>query len=329
MLLGALMLGIATFWDGGLPDAPDAESAKDPAAVTAVDASVSDETRPRNDRKERVVDGTLIEGVEEEAALKDGARAAEAAVKKVSQESATFKIATFNVLATQHTAPGGQRASWPASSWRSGQTVGLIKNHGADIVGMQEVKSDQLNAITGGTGFRAYSGGGETDNSIIYNPSMFEFVSGDSFQVWFMSRNRSQTVVRLRHKASRREFYVINMHPSAGHGGVYASSRNAAFNTVVGYVNRLKSEGVPIFLVGDMNDRENFYCRVIPSTGLIAAQGGGGTCGSAPRMRPVDWVTGWGHVSFGGYVDDFSSESRHISDHPFVSATATLNGLKG
>lgn len=329
VLLGALMLGIATLWDGGLPEPAGDQSAKDPAAaIVAVDPETSDETRPRNDRKAKVVDGTLIEGVAEEAALKNGARAAEAAVKKVNQESATFKIASFNVLASQHTEPGGQRAGWPGAGWRSGATVGLIRSHGADIVGMQEVKSGQLSAIAGGTGFQSYSGGGEPDNAIIYNGSKFEFVSGDSFQVWFMSRNRPQTVVRLRHKESRREFYVINMHTSAGHGGRYASSRNAAFSTVVGYINRLKSEGVPIFLTGDMNDRGNFYCRVIPPTGLIAAQGGGGTCGSAPRMRPVDWVTGYGRVSFSGYVDDFSSESRRISDHPFVSATATLLGSK-
>ena len=144
-----------------------------------------------------------------------------------------------------------------------------------------------------------------------------------------MSRNRPQTVVRLRHKESRREFYVINMHPSAGHGGKYASSRNAAFGTLVSYVNQLKSQRVPIFVTGDMNDRGNFYCRVIPPTGLVAAQGGGGTCGTAPRMRPVDWITGYGNVSFTNYVDDFSSESKRVSDHPFVSATATMRGAKG
>ena len=46
-------------------------------------------------------------------------------------------------------------------------------------------------------------------------------------------------------------------------------------------------------------------------------------------MRPVDWITGYGNVSFTNYVDDFSSESKRVSDHPFVSATATMRGAKG
>ena len=155
---------------------------------------------------------------------------------------------------------------------------------------------------------------------------VFEFVDGETFSVYFMTRYRPQTVLRLRHKATRREFYVINMHTSAGHGGRYASTRNAAFGTAVSVVNRLKAERIPIFLTGDMNDRANFYCRVIPPTGMVAAQGGGGTCGTPPRMRPVDWIAGHGRVAFSGYVDDFSSESRRVSDHPFVSATATMRG---
>lgn len=323
-VLGALLLGFATLWDGPTPDA-----AIDPARAKAdaVDQA-SDPERPRHDTEERVVDSGLVDpavaDIDQDLRL-----AAESKAENVNLKSATFKIATFNVLASQHTEPGGQRAGWPGAGYRSAETVGFIKRHGVEVAGLQEVKSGQLAAITGGTGFKAWPGGGDPDNSVIWDPKKFDLVSTDQFSVYFMSRNRPQTVVRLRHKESRREFYLINMHPSAGHGGKYASSRNAAFGTLVSYVNNLKSERVPIFVTGDMNDRGNFYCRVIPPTGLVAAQGGGGTCGSAPRMRPVDWITGYGNVSFTNYVDDFSSESKRVSDHPFVSATATMRGAKG
>ena len=327
VLAGALIVGIAMYWQHGTP-AASIDRATDASSTRSTDAEVSDPHRERNDRKQSVTDRGIVEPLRDADQLRRDARAAEARVTNVNQQSATFKIASFNVLASQHTEPGGQHAGWPGAGWRSGQTVGLIRAHGADIVGLQEVKSGQLSAITGGTGFRAWPGGGDPDNSVIYNPKKFEYVSGTTFSVFFMSRNRPQTVLRLRHKQSRREFYVINMHPSAGHGGRYASSRNAAFDTVVSYINKLKSERLPIFLTGDMNDRGNFYCRVVTRTGLVAAQGGGGTCGSAPRMRPVDWVTGWGKVSFSGYVDDFSSESKRVSDHPFVSATATMRGAE-
>lgn len=327
VLLGALMLGIATLWDGGLPDAATDDSAKDPAAAAALDPQVSDDTRPRNDRDDRVTDGSIIEGVEDSALLED-VKAAEAQVKKVRMESATFKIATFNVLGNNYTAPGGSRASWPDAGPRASMTVGLIRNHGADVVGVQEARAPQYAAIRNGLGWEAYSKPGDTDNGIMWNPGVFELVGADNFQIPYNGGHRAQSIVRLRHKQSRREFYVINMHTTSGHSGSRIASRNAGLRIAADYVNSLKSEKVPIFLIGDMNDRGNFYCTVIPRTGMIAAQGGGGTCGTAPRMRPVDWITAYGGVTFSGYVDDFSAEDRHISDHPIVVSTATLVGAK-
>lgn len=338
VVLAGILIAVATLWDGGLPDTALDPVAGTPNPSVAVGA---DQTRPRHDRENRVVDGQLIEPLDAESRAAQAppapdaqggaqlARAAEAGVKKVSQESATFKIATFNVLAVQHTEPGGQHASWPSASWRTPQTVGLIRSHGADIVGLQEVKTSQLAGITGALGYDYWPGGADPDDSVIWNPTKFELVAHDSFSIFFMTHNRPQTVVRLRERSTRREFYVINMHTSAGYGGRFVSARNAAYGTLSSYVNQLKSQHVPIFVTGDMNDRENFYCHVIPATGLHAAQGGGGTCGTPPRMRPVDWIVGSPDVEFSGYVDDFSAESRKISDHPFVSATATIVGSKG
>jgi hypothetical protein len=37
----------------------------------------------------------------------------------------------------------------------------------------------------------------------------------------------------------------------------------------------------------------------------------------------VDWVLGWGNVSFSGYIEDRSTLGR-VSDHHFVAATATV-----
>ncbi|MFC7502600.1 endonuclease/exonuclease/phosphatase family protein [Nocardioides sp. GCM10030258] len=327
VLLGALMLGIATLWDGGLPDAASDDSAKDPAAAAAIDPEVTDGTRPRNDREERATDGSIIEGVEDSALLED-VKAAEAQVKKVRMESATFKIATFNLLGNNYTAPGGSRASWPDAGPRASMSVGLIRAHGADIVGVQEARAPQYAAVKGGLGWDAYSKPGDTDNGIMWNPAVFELVAADNFQIPYNGGHRAQSIVRLRHKDSRREFYVLNMHTTSGRSGSRTASRNAGLRIAADYVNSLKSEKVPIFLIGDMNDRGNFYCQVIPRTGLVAAQGGGGTCGSAPRMRPVDWITAYGGVTFSGYVDDFSAEHRRISDHPIVVASATLVGAK-
>ena len=91
-------------------------------------------------------------------------------------------------------------------------------------------------------------------------------------------------------------------------------------------MNRLKQEGLPVFLTGDMNDREIFFCRVLPPTGMVAAVGGSTSGGCRPPgQMPVDWVVATPDVSFSGYVNDKSTKARRISDHHYVAATATIS----
>lgn len=327
IVLGAILLGVATLWDGGVP-----EAASDPTRAGASIQQAADPTRERHDAEEREVSGELIEPLaataDPEAAGPDQTlrKAAEAGTTRI--KNVTFRLATFNVLASQHTDGGGQRGSWPGSGWRTPQTVGYIRNAGVDVVGLQEVKSGQLNGITAGTGFRAWPGGGDPDNSIIWNPKVFEFVSGDAFHITFMNSVRPQTILRLRHKATNLEFYFLNMHASAG-GGKYAASRAAGHNAAISTVNRLKAEGIPIFLTGDMNDREAFFCRVVPPTGMVAAVGGSTSGGCRPPGgMPVDWVVATSDVDFSNFVNDKSPVARKVSDHHFVSATATIRAAR-
>ena len=253
-----------------------------------------------------------------------------AAEREAARQTMTFQIGSFNVLGSQHSAPGGDHARYPAASARNAGAVARIRSFGVDILGTQELQPDQLNGITAMTGYAAYPGyafgSRETDNSILYDDSKFEFVSGSYFTIHFMHANRPQTILRLRDKATGREFYVLNMHASAGEGG-YAVTRRAGHYTAAATVNRLKSEGIPIFLTGDMNDRAEFFCRVAPATGMVAAIGGSIASGCHPAgALAVDWVLGWNNVSFSGYIEDRSTLGR-VSDHHFVAATATVGPL--
>ncbi len=57
-----------------------------------------------------------------------------------------------------------------------------------------------------------------------------------------MHADRPQTILRLRDKETGREFYVLNMHASAGFGS-YAVTRRAGHYIAANTVNRLKAEG--------------------------------------------------------------------------------------
>ena len=57
---------------------------------------------------------------------------------------------------------------------------------------------------------------------------------------------------------------------------------------------------------------------------MVAAIGGSISGGCRPAgALAVDWVLGWGNVSFSGYIEDRSTLGR-VSDHHFVAATATV-----
>lgn len=249
---------------------------------------------------------------------------------RIAAHSFTFTLGTFNVLASTHTRAGGDHPKYPPAARRSVGAVALIRSHGVDVLGTQELQPDQLNALQHATGFAAYPGyafgAANTDNSILYNPQKFEFVSGTSFPVRFMNAVRPQTVLLLRDRASGREAYFVNTHASAITAPRYAPSNRAGHYAAAGEVNKLKATGLPVFLTGDMNGRAEFFCQVVPITGLVAAVGGNaaGGCHPAPHLA-VDWVLGVGGVSWTHYWED-RSPIGHISDHFFVSAVATVSG---
>lgn len=325
----ALLVAVRLSASGeGTPVADLSEPVAAPSTPSAT-ASTSLEERavtraaPRVPRAQKVLQAAVVKPkppqvLERERVERIAARQA------ANPQPYELTIATFNVLGSQHTAPGGDRRKYPPASIRNAGAAGLIAAHGADIVGTQELQADQLAALTSRTGLTAWPGTAwgseETDNSILYDDSRFDYVEGTSFTVTFMGRPRPQPILKLKDTATGREFYVVNTHLSAG-GGSYAGERYAGMSTLVGVMNDLKATGLPVLLTGDMNDREIFYCRVVDPADLSASNGGGAGCAPPGGQIPVDWVVGSG-ITWSGYWRDTSSTARRISDHIFVSATA-------
>lgn len=302
------------------------------AVAAASDLQAEQERAAEKRRARRAAREEARKEAERQAARERRRKLREARRKKREEEARlnapfSVKVGSFNVLGSQHTGPNGPRPAYPAASVRTPAAAALAAKHGVDILGTQELQDDQLRVMTARTGMAAYPGFDwgvkETDNSILYDPSVFSLVSGESYTITFMSRPRPQPIVRLKHKATGRELYVVNTHPSAG-GGKYATERANGHNTLVGVVNRLKATGLPVLVTGDMNDREAFYCRVAPAAGLTASNGGSyaGGCAPPPQPLPVDWVLGAGVSSWSNYWRDTTPVDRKVSDHFFISATA-------
>ena len=86
--------------------------------------------------------------------------------------------------------------------------------------------------------------------------------------------------------------------------------------------------GDPVFLTGDMNEREQAFCPLTGSAPLQAARGGSHTDGTCRANDPkyVDWAFGSTQLTFDGYVEDRGAVNRRTSDHPIVVSDAHIDG---
>jgi hypothetical protein len=88
----------------------------------------------------------------------------------------------------------------------------------------------------------------------------------------------------------------------------------------------LRNEGYPVFVTGDMNERQSWFCSVGPAGGLVAAAAtvfGQNGC-DVPGFR-IDWIAGSQGVTFSNYHEDKSGLVAWMTDHPVVITDATVD----
>ncbi len=241
----------------------------------------------------------------------------------VPGDSFSFQIGTLNVLGSQHRGNGTGRAAMLA---------GAITGRGVDVVGLQEVQRDQLAVLRSRLpGYTIWPGEGLGNQGIrlqiAFRNDLFELVGSGSILTTFDYQRRPIPWVRLRYRPTGAEFHVIDVHNSPRN---QEADRDAATGAEIGLINSLRSSGTPVFVVGDMNEHTEFFCRVSAATGLIGSNGAstaGGGCSPGAGPIKIDWVMGGGGVSFSGHAVDYAPPIRTATDHAFVHATTTVTPL--
>lgn len=232
-----------------------------------------------------------------------------------------FVVATYNVLGTSH-----KRRGFASGGNRMARAIGLIRQRGIDVIGLQELQPNQ-HAIfrRNAPEYQLYTppGGRFRDDSVAFRRSRFELVEGGSVAYpYFGGRPRPYPQILLREKRTGVQFYVTSYHNPAYEGGTRARVVGMQIANANALIERTKR---PLIITGDMNDRRSYVCPMVTRTPMRPAQGGG--CGA--DARAVDWVMGSApSVSFSRFFLDWSTEHRKLSDHPLVLATATVTGLK-
>jgi len=311
----------------------DAREAVDAPGATATP------TAPRPGDGSRTVDGVVLPDPEAVAKLTMPAHP----LLSGAPEQIEFVVSSFNVLGSSHTTGSkgrkGRMASGPSRAGLAGQ---LLTAHDVDVVGLQELQANQVRPLLGATGnaFSIYPGlnGGlprDSENSIAWRTSEWDLVTASTVSIpYFHGRSRNMPVVRLKHRASGREMYFMNFHNPATtpRWGDNSAWRAKATQIEADLVNRTVAKAhVPVFVTGDMNDRDRYFCAITAWTPLHASNGGknaDGTC-APPEPSHVDWILGTPEAEFIQHIADRGTWVRRATDHPMIVSRVRIQNLSG
>ncbi|GAB2763950.1 hypothetical protein GCM10027020_15120 [Nocardioides salsibiostraticola] len=235
----------------------------------------------------------------------------------------SFGIGTLNILGSQHRGGGTNRAA---------ALAGAIQGRGVDLVGMQEVQRDQLGVLQARLGGYSIWPGQALGNQgvrlqIAWRDALFELRDTGSIITTFDNQQRPIPYVLLRHRETQGEFYVIDIHNSPRD---QEAARDSATGQQIALIRQLQATGKTVFILGDTNEKTEFFCRVAASTGMVASNGGttaGGGCNVGAGPIKIDWILGSGQIDFFGHVVDYNPPIRTATDHAFVHADVTVTPL--
>lgn len=248
-----------------------------------------------------------------------------------------FVVASFNVLGAGHTRNSSRYATYDV---RMPKQIEMFNRYGVDVVGLQEFQRKQRNLFRASTGraFGVYPTDAmmldrstdDPENSITWRTSTMEFVDGYTIDVPYfngMSRPRKMPVVLLRHKATGRTAYFINVHnPASGVGyGDQTANRRQAVAIERAEVVKLRATGRPVFLTGDFNDRLAAFCPLTKDKLMITPDSIPSMGCAPPAKTHIDWVFAAGGARFTRYARDWTPKDQRLSDHPIVWTRAHLS----
>lgn len=239
----------------------------------------------------------------------------------------TLRLMTYNLLGSHHTEPGGVHAAMAPAELRSQWGADIVREQQADVVGLQEVRPNQISAFARELpGYDMWPvtaiGSLGRPNQIIWKSSRFTKLDDGYVEVPSMGVTRRMPYVLLKDRTTARTFWYFNIHNSPG---ARQAERDRDLVLETATVNQLRADGTPVFLGGDFNERDRALCTVLAKTDLESSAGGshdGTTCTTPSRMR-IDWIFGNGELS--AYAMMQPPLVRYATDHWVVATTVRLD----
>jgi len=245
-----------------------------------------------------------------------------------------FRLSSFNLLGAGHT-ESGQRQGYASGATRMKYAVQILDQNAINVVGFQEMQQSQYDKFheLDGSRFGIFPGDKLTTaamaNSIAWRRDTWTLLRTETIQIPYFDGNLIRMpYVLLRNRQTGQEAWFFNTHNPADAHGDAQKWRDEAVQKEIKLVNGLRQEypGTPVFVTGDMNDRDPFFCPMTSSTELLAANGGStadGTC-TLPDPSRVDWVLGTSDMNFTGYMALRDELVQKTTDHFVIMADANI-----
>lgn len=241
--------------------------------------------------------------------------------------SISLRMVTYNTLGSLHTEPGGDRQYFAPAELRAQWGADLLRQQRADIVGFQELRPNQITSFQ--REFPTYAfwpnaavGSIGRPTTMMWNDTVLEKISSSYIDIPSMGTTRRMSYVLLEHRATGRRLYYLNVHNSPG---PRQGERDTDLAIETAKINELRATGHPVFMGGDMNEREKAVCTVLAKTDLVSSAGGtitNGIC-QAPARPRIDWI--FGNATFSNFAMMQPPLVRRATDHWIIATTATLN----
>jgi hypothetical protein len=306
--------------------ASSASAAAEPVADTRPAKQAKRDARRRERQTQRAAEQTAAQVAAQAQQVRADAVAELA--KNRPPVQAPFKVATFNALGHSHTVRHGNKSGhFAGSATRTKLAIQIFDDNALDVIGVQEFEKPQVHYFfehAGGT----YGFYGPRHNGVAWRHSKFHFVAAVDFPVPYFHGDRvPMPAVQLRSKETGQEMVFISVHNPADARGPAQKWRDLAVEKERHFVNTLwnSSPRVPVFLLGDMNDRERFFCSITSTHLLHAAAGGSNIHGSCERptgFSGIDWILGTPGVDFTNFRVIRDKMVARATDHPLVVAQA-------
>jgi endonuclease/exonuclease/phosphatase family metal-dependent hydrolase len=251
--------------------------------------------------------------------------------RTLARSPLSFRIATYNALGEGHTGPYHDADRFAPSRVRTEWVVRTMVNAGLDVIGMQETSSQQVSQIlrAAGPGRLASFPDPAKDKvfpetTIFWNPQRFALVRTGTVSSMFIRKPLPRPYVELRDRRTGRAFWVMAIHNA---GWDRPGQRREAMLTQLAKIDDLRATGLPVFYVGDFNEKQPAVCRVLKHGGLASPTGGHlsptGTCVPPLHMR-IDWLFGPATTQWSGYQYSRQPMVRLTTDHGVAMASVQV-----